>query len=78
MHDICQDGFVGWMDRRLAAADPGPEAPDRGERMGLALLEPLGHIYGIGSKVWSMALADLLLGADPGRERWVWTGASKS
>jgi hypothetical protein len=23
-----------------------------------------------------MALADLLLGADPGRERWVWTGAS--
>jgi hypothetical protein len=45
--------------------------------MGLALLEPRGHIYGIGSKVWSMALADLLLGADPDRERWVWTGASK-
>ena len=44
--------------------------------MGLALLELLGHIYGIGSKIWSMALADLLLGADPGRERWVWTGAS--
>ena len=44
--------------------------------MGEALLEPLGHIYGIGSKVWSMALADLLLGADPGRERWVTTGAS--
>jgi hypothetical protein len=76
VHDICQDDFVGWIDRWLAAADPGPEAPDRGERMGEALLEPLGHIYGIGSKVWSMALADLLLGADPGRERWVWTGAS--
>jgi hypothetical protein len=27
-------------------------------------------------KVLSMALADLLLGADPNRERWVTTGAS--
>ena len=44
--------------------------------MGAALLEPLGHIYGIGSKIWSMALADLLLGADPARERWVTTGAA--
>jgi hypothetical protein len=73
VRDICQDDFVGWIDQRLAAADSGPEAPGRGERMGVALLEPLGHIYGIGSKVWSMALADLLLGADPGRERWVTT-----
>jgi len=76
VRDICQDDPIGWIDQRLAAADSGPEAPGRGERMGVALLEPLGHIYGIGSKVWSMALADLLLGADPGRERWVATGAS--
>ena len=40
-----------------------------------ALLEPLGHVYGIG-KIWSMALADILLGADPARERWVATGAA--
>jgi hypothetical protein len=44
--------------------------------MGAALLEPLSHIHGIGDKVWSMALADLLLGSDPGRERWVATGAA--
>jgi hypothetical protein len=64
------------MDHQLAAADPGFETPDRGERMVAALLEPLRNIYGIGDKVWSMALADLLLAADPARERWVATGAS--
>jgi hypothetical protein len=76
VRDICEDDLVGWIDQRLAAADPGTEAPDRGKQTGAALLEPLGRIYGIGSKVWSMALADLLLGADPGRERWVATGAA--
>jgi hypothetical protein len=76
VRDICEDDLIGWIDRRLASADPGPRAPDRGERMSAALLEPLGQISGIGSKVWSMALADLLLGADPGRERWVATGAA--
>ncbi len=76
MRDICDDDLVGWIDQRLASADPGLHAPDRGERMGAALLEPLGHVYGIGSKLWSMALADLLLGADPARERWVTTGAA--
>jgi hypothetical protein len=50
MRDICEDHLIGWIDRRLAAADPGRAAPDRGERMGAALLEPLGHIYGIGSR----------------------------
>jgi hypothetical protein len=55
LRDICEDDLVGWIDQRLAAADPGTEAPDRGKRMGAALLEPLSQIYGIGSKVWSMA-----------------------
>ena len=76
VRDICEDDLIGWINRRLADADPGRAAPDRGERMGAALLEPLGQISGIGSKVWSMALADLLLGADPNRERWVTTGAA--
>src|SRR5215208_3981748 len=57
VRDICNDDLVGWIDRRLAAADPGPRAPDRGKRMGAALLDPLGQIYGVGSKIWSMALA---------------------
>jgi hypothetical protein len=41
-----------------------------------AHLEPLFCIYGISGKVVSLALAELLLSADPGRERWVTTGAS--
>ncbi len=43
--------------------------------MGAALIGPLTHIYGFGSKIWSLALADLLLAADPNRERWITTGA---
>jgi len=39
-------------------------------------LEPLCCIHGVSSKVLSMAFANLLLGADPSRERWVTTGAS--
>jgi hypothetical protein len=39
-------------------------------------LGPLRCIHGVSHKVLSMALADLLLGADPNRERWVTTGAS--
>jgi hypothetical protein len=41
----------------------------------MALLEPLLNVHGVAEKVLSMALADLLLGADPDRERWVATGA---
>jgi hypothetical protein len=40
------------------------------------LLEPLTNVHGLGHKVLSMALSDLLLAADPGRERWVTAGAS--
>ena len=76
VRDICSGDLIGWVDQRLAEADAGLDAPDRAVRMGAALLEPLRQIYGIGEKVWSMALADLLLGADPQRERWVSTGAS--
>lgn len=74
LRDICDGDFVGWIDQRLAEADPGRAAPDRAEAMGRALLGPLTGIYGIGPKVWSMALADLLLATDPNRERWVTTG----
>lgn len=77
VRDICGDGdLVAWIDQRLAGADPGVNSPDRAVHMGAALLQPLTNIYGVGEKVWSLALADLLLGADPARERWVKTGAS--
>ena len=76
VRDICAGDLIGWIDQRLAQADPELDAPDRAVQMGAALLEPLREVSGIGEKVWSMALADLLVAADPNRERWVTTGAS--
>src|SRR4051794_21321232 len=76
VRDICDGDLIGWIDHRLAEADPGFDTPDRAVQMGAALLEPLREVSGIGEKVWSMALADLLVAADPNRERWVTTGAA--
>jgi hypothetical protein len=75
IRDVCDDDFVGWIDKRLAEADPGSGAPERGPRMREAVLSPLCEIYGIGPKLWAMMLADLLLGADQNRERWVTAGS---
>lgn len=76
VRDICDDDLVGWIDDRLVAADLGPDAPGRGAKMRAALLEPLTDIVGTGAKIWSMILAELLLGGDPERERWTTAGAS--
>ena len=76
VRDIAGGDLVGWIDARLVAVDPGYSVPDRAARMRAALLEPLCEIRGFGPKIWSMMLADMLLAADPGRERWTTTGAS--
>jgi len=75
LRDVCDGDLVAWIDARLAAADD-PGRPDRAALMRQALLAPLCCIHGVSSKVLSMAFANLLLGADPSRERWVTTGAS--
>lgn len=74
IRDVCDGDFVGWVDTRLAQADPGLGHPDRGPSLRAAVLDPLCEIHGIGPKLWAMILADLLLGADPNRERWVTAG----
>jgi hypothetical protein len=75
--DVADNDIVGWIDHRLerehASSDP---AGTRVARMRQSLLDPLGQVHGLSSKVISMALASLLLGADPQRTRWVETGAS--
>src|SRR3954468_2463222 len=75
IQDICGGDLVRGIDPRLAVADLG-DMPGRAERLRAALLEPLSHVYGVSFKVLSMALADLLLGGDPGRKRWVTAGGS--
>lgn len=76
IRDVCGGDLVGWIDSRLAWADPGGQTPLRAATMKDAVLAPLCELYGVGPKVWSMLLADLLLGASPDRERWVTTGAA--
>src|SRR5437764_6586261 len=58
MRDLAKGDFVGWIDHRLGTVDPVPVS-DRPARLRQALLEPLGHIYGVSSKVLAMAMAEL-------------------
>lgn len=74
IRDICDGDLVGWIDARLARADLGPGAAQRGRNLRDAVLAPMCEVYGIGPKLWAMILADLLLGADPDREQWVTAG----
>lgn len=75
IRDVCDGDLVSWIDARLAQADLGTRHPDRGPLLRGAVLHPLCEIHGIGPKLWAMILADLLVGADPNRERWVMAGA---
>ena len=73
IRDVCEGDLVGWIDQRLQAV-PNPTSPDYPERLGQALITPLRHVFGVSSKVLSMTLADLLIGADPDRSLWVLAG----
>lgn len=75
LRDVCGGDFVAWLDARLLAADL-PGSANRAAALRTAVLEPLSGIYGVSAKVWSMALADLLLTGDPGRGRWQAAGAA--
>jgi hypothetical protein len=75
MRDVAQGDFVAWIDRQLADADR-PSAPDRCDRLAIAVVEPLSHIYGVSHKVLSMSLSMLLLAGDPDRERWQLAGGA--
>src|SRR3954452_11948999 len=44
VRDICAGDLIGWIDQRLAQADPELDAPDRAVQMGAALLEPLREV----------------------------------
>jgi len=74
IRDVADGDLIGWIDRRLAAADLG-SMPDRATRLRQAVVEPLAHVHGVSDKVLSMALANLLLGADRRRALWTEAGA---
>jgi hypothetical protein len=76
IRDVCDGDLVGWLDERLENADREGSIITRAAAMRAAVLEPLKNIPGVADKVLGMALADLLLGSDPLRQRWVMTGSS--
>ena len=77
LRDLVGGDLVSWIDVRLkAAASDGYSPMVRRAAMRASLLQPLGQVYGVSNKVLSMALADLLLGADPHRPLWVEAGGS--
>jgi hypothetical protein len=74
MRDLADNDIVGWIDERLASVPAAP-ASDRPARLRQALLEPLGHVYGVSNKVLAMALSELLLAGDAKRPAWIEAGA---
>jgi hypothetical protein len=75
VRDVAGGDLVGWIDRRLAAADE-TSGPHRLARMRAALVDPLREVYGVSDKVLMMALSQLLLGAPRSRQRWREVGGS--
>jgi hypothetical protein len=75
VREVCGGDWIGWLDARLAKADPGVGNARRAEQMRDAIVGPLSCVPNTGPKIWAMILADMLLGSDPNRERWVSTGA---
>jgi len=73
IRDVCEGDLIGWIDQQLEAV-PDPGSPDYPERLGQALIGPMRHVFGVSHKVLNMALADLLIGADPSRPLWVLAG----
>ena len=75
IRDIADGDLVGWIDRRLQAAND-PAGPDRLARLRDALIAPLREIYGVSDKVLTMALSCILLGAPKRLRLWHEVGAS--
>lgn len=76
IRDVCDGDLVGWLDARLADADPGLDVPGRGARLANAVTAPLAGVVGVSHKVGNLALVELLLAGDPARERWATAGGS--
>lgn len=74
MRDVCGGDFVGWIDRRLNAAEQHL-SPKRAQLLRDAVVMPLLHVHGVSHKVLHMTLASLLL-ADGRRKKWQLAGGA--
>ena len=75
IRDIAGGDLVGWIDKRLQAADD-PANPNRLAALREALIGPLRQVYGVSDKVLTMTLSHLLIAAPNRRRRWYEVGVS--
>jgi len=75
IRDIADGDLVGWIDRRLQAAD-NPASANRLAGLREALIEPLREVYGVSDKVLTMTLSGILLAAPEELPVWIEVGAS--
>jgi hypothetical protein len=75
IRDIADGDLVGWIDRRLQAAD-NPASTNRLADLREVLIGPLREIYGVSDKVLTMTLSGMLLAAPEDRPLWIEVGAS--
>src|SRR5262249_55831279 len=75
LRDRVGGDLVGYIDQVLERADRGGH-PDRIALMRRALMGELVLIYGVSLKVLNMTFANVLIGSDLNRVRWVETGSS--
>jgi hypothetical protein len=69
LRDVADGDLVNWIDGRLSWASAGSRRHLL-SRWRESILGPMRNIFGLGDKVLSMALADLLLAAQSGRDHW--------
>jgi hypothetical protein len=74
IRDIADGDFVGWIDRRLQAADD-PGSANRLPLLREALIGPLREVYGVSDKVLTMTLSGILLAAPDDWPLWIEVGA---
>ncbi len=76
LRDVAGNDLISWIDGRLEGADNVGSDPARACRLRDAVVLPFAEIAGIGPKLANMTLADLLIGGDPTRERWITAGGA--
>jgi hypothetical protein len=69
IRDIANGDLVGWIDARLAVAEPGPAEGRIGRRQA-AVMGPLAGVHGASNKVLNMSLSDLLIACNGHRPAW--------
>lgn len=74
--DVCQDDFIGFIDKCFKKYETEKEGPNKSKQMQKDITERFCLIYGVNNKLSNMALADMLIGWDKKKSDWMRVGCS--